>query len=79
MVRAFAAEYSNDVVGVVLVDAGAHTMSSFINGKWEGPFDKVEPRQIPSPRGENYLAEVGGASGTLAFLFGAAKRGPKSE
>ena len=50
LVRVFASEYSKDVVGMVLVDAGADTMSSFINGKWEGPFDKVKPRQIPPPR-----------------------------
>lgn len=50
LVRVFASEYSNDVVGMVLVDAGADTMTSFINGKWEGPFDRVRPRQIPPPR-----------------------------
>jgi pimeloyl-ACP methyl ester carboxylesterase len=50
LVRVFAAEYPNDVAGIVLVDAGADTMSLFINGKWEGPFDRVKPRQIPPPR-----------------------------
>jgi pimeloyl-ACP methyl ester carboxylesterase len=48
IVRVFAAEYPNDVAGLVLVDQGSGP--SFINGKLVGPWDNVQPRQIPAPR-----------------------------
>ena len=50
LVRVFAAEYPKDVAGVVLVDAGVDNRPNFVNGKWEGPFDRAIPRQIPLPR-----------------------------
>jgi pimeloyl-ACP methyl ester carboxylesterase len=48
IVRVFATEYPNDVAGMVLVDQGSGP--SFINGKLVGPWDNVQPRQIPAPR-----------------------------
>src|SRR5262249_5159804 len=50
LVRVFATEYPHDVIGIVLVEPGNDNSPNFINGKWEGPFDKAEPRQIPPPR-----------------------------
>ena len=50
LVRTFAAEYPNDVAGVVLVDVGFEGSPNFINGKWVGPWEGVQPRQIPAPR-----------------------------
>jgi pimeloyl-ACP methyl ester carboxylesterase len=47
-VRVFATEYPNDVAGMVLVDPGSGP--SFINGKLVGPWENVQPRQIPAPR-----------------------------
>lgn len=48
LVRVFATEYPNDVAGLVLVDPG--TGPSYINGKMVGPWENVQPRQIPAPR-----------------------------
>lgn len=48
LVRVFATEYPNDVAGLVLVDHGSGP--SYINGKMVGPWDNVQPRQIPAPR-----------------------------
>lgn len=48
LVRVFATEYPNDVAGMVLVDHG--TGPSYINGKMVGPWENVQPRQIPAPR-----------------------------
>jgi pimeloyl-ACP methyl ester carboxylesterase len=54
LVRVFATEYPNDVAGLVLVDHG--TGRSFLlkqgdkEAKLVGPWDDVQPRQIPAPR-----------------------------
>ena len=50
LVRVFTTEYPNEVSGLVLVDAGVDNRPNFVNGKWEGPFDRALPRQIPPPR-----------------------------
>ncbi len=48
LVRVFATEYPNDVAGMVLVDHGSGP--SYINGKMVGPWENVQPRQIPAAR-----------------------------
>lgn len=50
LVRVFAAEYPDDVAGVVLVDMGLENGEKYVNGKMVGPFDGARPRQIPAPR-----------------------------
>jgi pimeloyl-ACP methyl ester carboxylesterase len=48
-VRTFAAEYPDDVSGMVLVDVGVEGTGAFKNGKVTAPFEGVQPRQIPAP------------------------------
>lgn len=56
LVRIFATEFPNDVAGMVLVDHG--TGRSFLlrqgekEAKLVGPWDDIQPRQIPAPRDE---------------------------
>lgn len=50
LVRTFAAEYPNDVSGVVLVDVGIEGSPGFVNGKVTAPWEGVQPRPIPTPR-----------------------------
>jgi pimeloyl-ACP methyl ester carboxylesterase len=52
LVRVFAAEYPDDVAGMVLVDSGIENNANFINGKMVGPWDAAQPRQVPPPRDE---------------------------
>ena len=49
-VRVFAAEFPDDVIGVVLIDVSLDDNPAYINGKMVGPWDKVQPRQIPAAR-----------------------------
>ena len=50
LVRTFAAEYPDDVSGIVLVDVGIEGSPGFVNGKVTAPWEGVQPRPIPTPR-----------------------------
>ncbi len=50
LVRIFAAEFPNEVAGMVLVDSSMENSPLFLNGKMAGPWDDAEPRTIPPAR-----------------------------